>query len=164
MATHTWKGLDEYTLPEMLRVPLDETILQLKMLNVTDVRGFFRRALDPPSHAALDQALTSLTGLQALEGVQLFHGEDAGAFGQERNATESLLDSMDRDIAMDGHLTPLGCVVGNYFGGVSMIVSVTVLIPEPFMSADSIWLHWRCLHESERCLSLALYFGALGPF
>eukprot|EP00750_Incisomonas_marina_P031765 INCI8296.1.p2 GENE.INCI8296.1~~INCI8296.1.p2 ORF type:complete len:1126 (+),score=243.84 INCI8296.1:1192-4569(+) len=108
MATHTWKGLDEYTLPEMLRVPLDETILQLKMLNVTDVRGFFRRALDPPSHAALDQALTSLTGLQALEGVQLFHGEDAGAFGQERNATESLLDSMDRDIAMDGHLTPLG--------------------------------------------------------
>ena len=70
------------------------------MLNVVDVRGFFWRALDPPSHAALDQALSSLTGLQALEGVELFHSQSLSA--------DDLVHSHDRDIAMDGHLTPLG--------------------------------------------------------
>ena len=61
--------LDEYTLPEMLRVPLDETILQIKLLNLCEGRAdtFLGNAVNPPPAAAITNAMESLRDLQALD-------------------------------------------------------------------------------------------------
>ena len=58
--------MDEYTLPEMLRVPLDETVLQIKMLDLGAVREFLGSAVNPPEAAAINDSLSSLRSMNAL--------------------------------------------------------------------------------------------------
>ena len=52
--------MDEYTLPEMLRVPLEETVLQIKMLDIGAVREFFGSAVNPPEAAVNVHILSSI--------------------------------------------------------------------------------------------------------
>lgn len=59
--------MDEYTLPEMLRVPLDETVLQIKMLDLGAVRDFLGSAVNPPDTIAVDNSLNMLRDMQAID-------------------------------------------------------------------------------------------------
>lgn len=62
--------LDDYQLPEMLRVPLEQLCLQIKIIGLADnisVREFLARAIEAPSVAAVEHALDVLTSLGALE-------------------------------------------------------------------------------------------------
>jgi ATP-dependent RNA helicase DHX36 len=56
----------EYQLPEMLRTPLEELVLQIKVLRLGMAAPFLQKALEPPSPQAIDSAIQLLKDLNAL--------------------------------------------------------------------------------------------------
>lgn len=64
----TFAALQDHSEPEICRVALDQTLLQLLFLGVENGSGtFMRTLLDPPSKESLDAAAFSLNQLGALE-------------------------------------------------------------------------------------------------
>lgn len=61
------QSLDDYQLPEMLRTPLEELCLQIKILKLGMIRPFLSRALQPPEEQAVTNALEDLHQLKALD-------------------------------------------------------------------------------------------------
>eukprot|EP00794_Sanderia_malayensis_P015883 gene15883-17483_t len=59
--------LAEYQDPEILRTPLEELCLQIKILSLGRVEPFLSKALQPPSSSSLRNAIRSLTELNALD-------------------------------------------------------------------------------------------------
>lgn len=59
--------LQDFQDPEMLRVPLDSLVLQIRVLQLGDPRVFLKLALDPPSDVSLNGAIAELQGLSALD-------------------------------------------------------------------------------------------------
>jgi HrpA-like RNA helicase len=57
---HQLERLADYQVPEMLRTPLEELILQIKILKMGAVAAFLNKALEPPSETAVLNAITSL--------------------------------------------------------------------------------------------------------
>jgi ATP-dependent RNA helicase DHX57 len=55
--------------PELLRTPLEQLCLTVKAMGEKDVRSFLKKAIDPPSVAALDSAIKSLTQVDAIDSV-----------------------------------------------------------------------------------------------
>ena len=55
--------LADYQLPEMQRIPLEELALQIKILRLGRVEEFLSKAIEPPTEAAIHDALTSLRQL-----------------------------------------------------------------------------------------------------
>ncbi|CEP19067.1 hypothetical protein [Parasitella parasitica] len=53
--------------PELLRTPLEQLCLTVKAMGEHDVSKFLKRAIDPPSVAALDSAIRSLRQVEAIE-------------------------------------------------------------------------------------------------
>ncbi|KAI8638361.1 P-loop containing nucleoside triphosphate hydrolase protein [Parasitella parasitica] len=53
--------------PELLRTPLEQLCLTVKAMGEHDVSKFLKRAIDPPSVAALDSAIRSLREVEAIE-------------------------------------------------------------------------------------------------
>ncbi|KAI8802682.1 P-loop containing nucleoside triphosphate hydrolase protein [Cladochytrium replicatum] len=53
--------------PEMLRMPLEQLCLQIKAMGVSDVTRFLREAIDPPSLANIERAVSTLRELNALD-------------------------------------------------------------------------------------------------
>lgn len=51
----------------MLRVPLDELALQIRLLELGPVREFLSKALEPPSETAIATAIKSLRELDAFD-------------------------------------------------------------------------------------------------
>lgn len=66
-SSRTAASLPEFTLPEMLRVPLDETILQIKVLDLGEVERFLGDAVNPPEPQAITTSLECLRDLQAVD-------------------------------------------------------------------------------------------------
>lgn len=69
---HLYNGLrasllDAYQLPEIMRTPLEELCLQIKILKLGPIARFLQRALDPPSEKAVNLAIKNLTDLTALD-------------------------------------------------------------------------------------------------
>jgi HrpA-like RNA helicase len=65
----TLKSLKDHSDPEIRRVALDQTLLQLMFLGVESGTGdFMKTLLDPPSKESLNAAIFSLLKLGALEG------------------------------------------------------------------------------------------------
>lgn len=69
---HLYNGLrasllDAYQLPEIMRTPLEELCLQIKILKLGSIARFLQRALDPPSEKAVNLAIRNLTDLTALD-------------------------------------------------------------------------------------------------
>ncbi|KAK1168498.1 ATP-dependent DNA/RNA helicase DHX36 [Acipenser oxyrinchus oxyrinchus] len=69
---HLYNGLrasllDNYQLPEMMRTPLEELCLQIKILKLGRIASFLRNALDPPSDETVKLAVTHLMDLNALD-------------------------------------------------------------------------------------------------
>eukprot|EP01012_Entosiphon_sulcatum_P018884 TRINITY_DN2368_c0_g1_i3.p1 TRINITY_DN2368_c0_g1~~TRINITY_DN2368_c0_g1_i3.p1 ORF type:complete len:1025 (-),score=154.03 TRINITY_DN2368_c0_g1_i3:723-3797(-) len=65
-----WAQLDDYQQPEILRTPLEELALQIKVLNLGEVAGFLKHAMHPPTKAAIDHAIGLLQDIQALDSEQ----------------------------------------------------------------------------------------------
>jgi len=61
------QSLDDYQLPEMLRTPLEELCLQIKILQLGMIRPFLSKALQPPEEQAVINALEVLRQLNALD-------------------------------------------------------------------------------------------------
>uniref|UniRef100_A0A667Z8V9 ATP-dependent DNA/RNA helicase DHX36 n=1 Tax=Myripristis murdjan TaxID=586833 RepID=A0A667Z8V9_9TELE len=59
--------LDAYQLPEIMRTPLEELCLQIKILKLGPIAGFLRKALDPPTEKAVSLAIKHLIDLNALD-------------------------------------------------------------------------------------------------
>uniref|UniRef100_S4RGX7 RNA helicase n=1 Tax=Petromyzon marinus TaxID=7757 RepID=S4RGX7_PETMA len=68
---HLYNGLranmlSDYQLPEMLRTPLEELCLQIKILKLGRIEDFIKRTMQPPTEQAVLLAITNLIGLNAL--------------------------------------------------------------------------------------------------
>ncbi|XP_059187747.1 ATP-dependent DNA/RNA helicase DHX36 [Centropristis striata] len=78
---HLYNGLrasllDAYQLPEIMRTPLEELCLQIKILKLGAIAGFLEKALDPPTEKAVSLAIKNLVDLNALD-----RSEDLTALG-----------------------------------------------------------------------------------
>ena len=63
---HQMERLADYQLPEMLRTPLEELILQIKILKLGAAAAFLNKAIEPPTDIALLNAISSLRQLVGL--------------------------------------------------------------------------------------------------
>lgn len=57
----------DYQLPEMLRVGLEDLVLQVLLLDLGEPSIFLTKAVNPPSALAIKNSLTMLAGLGAVE-------------------------------------------------------------------------------------------------
>ncbi|KAK2912420.1 ATP-dependent DNA/RNA helicase DHX36 [Channa argus] len=69
---HLYNGLrasllDAYQLPEIMRTPLEELCLQIKILKLGYIAKFLEKALDRPTEKAVSLAMKNLTDLNALD-------------------------------------------------------------------------------------------------
>lgn len=64
--THDTEML-EYQLPEMLRVGIEDLVLQILVLDLGEPTSFLRKALDPPTNLALSNSLKLLEQLGAVD-------------------------------------------------------------------------------------------------
>ncbi|NXB89955.1 DHX36 helicase, partial [Vidua chalybeata] len=69
---HLYNGLrasllDDYQLPEILRTPLEELCLQIKILRLGGIAYFLSKLMDPPSRDAVMLAINHLMELNALD-------------------------------------------------------------------------------------------------
>ncbi|KAK2847336.1 hypothetical protein Q5P01_010335 [Channa striata] len=69
---HLYNGLrasllDAYQLPEIMRTPLEELCLQIKILKLGYIAKFLEKALDPPTAKAVSLAMKNLVDLNALD-------------------------------------------------------------------------------------------------
>ncbi|XP_023379781.1 ATP-dependent RNA helicase DHX36 [Pteropus vampyrus] len=69
---HLYNGLrasllDDYQLPEILRTPLEELCLQIKILRLGGIAHFLSRLMDPPSNEAVSLSIKHLMELNALD-------------------------------------------------------------------------------------------------
>ena len=53
----------EFQLPEMLRTPLEELVLQIKILKLGFAQSFLQKAIEPPEEKAVENALQCLRDL-----------------------------------------------------------------------------------------------------
>lgn len=67
-SSHTYEQeLQEYQLPEMLRVGLEDLVLQILLLDLGEPTSFLAKAVNPPSALAMRNSLKLLEGLGAVE-------------------------------------------------------------------------------------------------
>ncbi|KAK9505930.1 hypothetical protein O3M35_009886 [Rhynocoris fuscipes] len=59
--------LDPYQLPEMMRIRLEEVILQAKVLQVGKIGPFLQKVIDPPDPRAVEISLELLTAMNAVD-------------------------------------------------------------------------------------------------
>ncbi|XP_034295065.1 ATP-dependent DNA/RNA helicase DHX36 [Pantherophis guttatus] len=69
---HLYNGLrasllDDYQLPEILRTPLEELCLQIKILKLGGIANFLMKLMDPPSRDAVMLSIKHLKELNALD-------------------------------------------------------------------------------------------------
>jgi HrpA-like RNA helicase len=61
--------MPRFSIPEILRTPLESLFLTVKAMDDTiDVKEFLSRAIDPPKFEAMESAWTTLVDLGAVEG------------------------------------------------------------------------------------------------
>ena len=60
---HKLTKLADYQDPEIVRTPLEELVLQIKLLGLGDASSFLSKAIDPPSDLSLKNALSTLRAL-----------------------------------------------------------------------------------------------------
>jgi HrpA-like RNA helicase len=102
-SSHTFEqDLQEYQLPEMLRVGLEDLVLQILVLDLGEPSSFLAKAVNPPSALAMKNSLKLLEGLGAVE-VQWSNPEDSLARGNREDTGESCAT-----VSSDSGLTALG--------------------------------------------------------
>jgi HrpA-like RNA helicase len=67
-STHTFeRAMKEYSLPEILRVPLENLCLQVQTLGFGDPKQFLQKAVDIPRPKAIDSSIDTLCTIGALD-------------------------------------------------------------------------------------------------
>ncbi|GAB4848110.1 hypothetical protein Ancab_002774 [Ancistrocladus abbreviatus] len=64
------KLMRRFQVPEMLRMPLVELCLQIKLLSLGNIKLFLSKALEPPKEEAIDSAISLLHEVGAIEGSE----------------------------------------------------------------------------------------------
>ena len=59
------EAMEPFQPAEMLRVPLHELCLQIKLLELGEIETFLAKALEPPAETAVREAVRQLAELQA---------------------------------------------------------------------------------------------------
>ena len=101
--------MSEYQLPEMLRVGLEDLVLQVMLLDLGEPSVFLTKAVDPPSALAIRNSLKLLEGLGAVE----CEWDDEDVRFSRPSAMPSKSSSVDRDsscndLNVNSGLTALG--------------------------------------------------------
>ena len=100
----TYSGLLDYTVPEMLRLSLEELILQVLALDLGDPYTFLASALSPPDQENIRVALQFLENLNAVQIQEIDQDEERSAMNCNNNSN----DSKSGDYESTSTLTPLG--------------------------------------------------------
>jgi HrpA-like RNA helicase len=61
------RGLAKDQLPEMLRAPLEQLCLRIKVLGLGQIAHFLSKAIEPPSPQAIEHVINILREFNALE-------------------------------------------------------------------------------------------------
>jgi HrpA-like RNA helicase len=87
-SSHTHDNiLDDYQLPEMLRVGLEDLILQILVLDLGSPTSFLAKAVNPPTELQVKSALQLLESLGAAEIDWVVNNEDGSEFGVPTSLT-----------------------------------------------------------------------------
>ncbi|XP_065917880.1 ATP-dependent RNA helicase A protein-like isoform X5 [Dysidea avara] len=114
-----YSRLPDHITPEILRTPLHELALAIKLLRLGDVEQFVAKAMECPSKESVTEALVTLQEMNAL---------DIDSNLTNLGATLARLPIEPRM----GCLLILGCIFG--VGDAMCAVAATTSFPEPFIS------------------------------
>ncbi|EOA34704.1 hypothetical protein CARUB_v10022272mg [Capsella rubella] len=128
------KLMRPYQVPEILRVPLVELCLQIKLLGLGHIKPFLHKALEPPSEGAINSAISSLHKVGALDG-----DEELTPLGHH-------LAKIPVDILIGKML-----LYGAIFGCLSPILSIAA-----FLSCKSPFIHPNDEKQNVNGVKLAL--------
>ena len=92
--------LRDFQAPEMVRVPLEELVLQIHLLGLGPAGPFLSRVLEPPPARAVEAALESLRSVGALEALPVKRASDDGDDDDD--------DDDESEQQHSERLTPLG--------------------------------------------------------
>lgn len=62
-----YKAMPEYQLPEILRTPLPELCLQMKLMHFGSIQHFLQKAMEPPQFGRVQDAIELLMIMGALD-------------------------------------------------------------------------------------------------
>ncbi|XVE94165.1 hypothetical protein REPUB_Repub01dG0258300 [Reevesia pubescens] len=112
------KLMRPYQVPEMLRMPLVELCLQIKLLSLGHIKPFLSKALEPPKEEAMNSAISLLYEVGAVEG-----DEDLTPLGHH-------LAKLPVDVLIGKML-----LYGGIFGCLSPILSISAFLSykSPFL-------------------------------
>lgn len=142
--------LQDYQLPEMLRVGLEDLVLQILILDLGEPTTFLKKALNPPSNLALSNSLRLLEQLGAVEcqwgtnHTRQSRVEEPKEGGGKSDDEEGELDVSSELTALGFHLATLPVdprvgkmmIYGALFGCVDPMLTLASAMSarSPFMS------------------------------
>lgn len=147
-ASHTHdRSLQDYQLPEMLRVGIEDLVLQILILDLGEPTSFLSKALNPPSDLAMSNSLNLLETLGAVE--CRWQKRRVGTTAD--NSNEESRDKTCGDLKVSSELTALGfhlavlpvdprigkmMIYGSLFGccDPALTVAASMSSRSPFMS------------------------------
>lgn len=129
-----------YQIPEMLRMPLVELCLQIKLLSLGSIRPFLSKALEPPKDEAITSAISLLYEVGAIEG-----DEELTPLGHH-------LAKLPVDVLIGKML-----IYGGIFGCISPILSISA-----FLSYKSPFVYPKDEKQNVERAKLALLANEIG--
>ncbi|KAL3515702.1 hypothetical protein ACH5RR_022604 [Cinchona calisaya] len=134
------KLMRPYQIPEMLRMPLVELCLQIKLLSLGSIKPFLFKALEPPSEEAIRSAISLLYEVGAIQG-----DEELTPLGYH-------LAKLPVDVLIGKML-----IYGGIFGCLSPILSISA-----FLSYKSPFIYPRDEKQNVERAKLALLTNKIG--
>lgn len=110
-SSHTYEhDMQDYQLPEMLRVGLEDLVLKILLLDLGEPCSFLAKAINPPSALAMRNSLKLLEGLGAVE-VE-WHSDDSVLGSARTNASKKSATEQESStcgaLSAESGLTALG--------------------------------------------------------
>lgn len=127
-------AMKEFMIPELLTTPLEELLLQIKLLqfekklHIDDAKAFLLEAMDPPSDTAIDASLQRLCDMGALDGGSSAVARGLTLFGWHLG-----------HICNGGVSVQMGKLIlwGHFLGSFTMILETTCALSgyrDPFLN------------------------------
>ena len=99
--------MSEYQLPEMLRVGIEDLVLQILILDLGEPTAFLKKALDPPSNLALSNSLRLLEELGAVDCRWQAQRNEIFLTSEDKKKEDENLDVTSELTALGFHLASL---------------------------------------------------------
>ena len=133
--------LRAFQAPEMVRVPLEELVLQIHLLGLGPAAPFLSRVLEPPPARAVEAALVSLRSVGALEALSRKNADaddDDDEEGEYENQLEERLTPLGRHLAqlpVDARVGKL-LLMGALLGALSPALTIAACLSHkpPFLA------------------------------